>query len=124
MRPAGKARPGRSAAAGGGVGGRALRGPELRPARVPCLRRYAADSLNVTGPAEVNLFETTIRVLGGLLSAQHLAADAHPGLAQRLAEKAAGLGARLLAAFRSPSGEELRGAHPERPAEKARSLLA
>lgn len=56
------------------------------------------------GPAEVNLFETTIRILGGLLSAQALAAGSHPRLAAALGEKATELGARLMPAFDSPSG--------------------
>ena len=66
--------------------------------------RWIADNLEVGRPAEVNLFETTIRVLGGLLSAHALSRGSHPALAQRLAEKAADLGARLLPAFASPSG--------------------
>ena len=39
----------------------------------PCchvLCRWLAEHLDVGAPAEVNLFETTIRILGGLLSAQ------------------------------------------------------
>jgi hypothetical protein len=68
----------------------------------PC--RWLAEHLNVGAPGDVNLFETTIRILGGLLSAQALSADSHPGLSRRLAEKAAELGARLMPAFDSPSG--------------------
>lgn len=63
-----------------------------------------ATHLDVGGPSEVNLFETTIRILGGLLSAQALSADSHPDLSRGLAEKAAELGARLMPAFKSPSG--------------------
>lgn len=55
-------------------------------------------------PGAVNLFETTIRILGGLLSAQALSAGSHPALSRALAEKATELGARLLPAFDSPSG--------------------
>lgn len=62
-------------------------------------------NLDVAHPSSVNLFETTIRVLGGLLSAHHLAAASHPALARGLAEKAAALGARLMPGFDSPSGQ-------------------
>ena len=69
------------------------------------LPRLVLDTLDVAVPAEVNLFETTIRVLGGLLSAHHLAArGGRDGLALRLAERAAALGARMMGAFDSPSG--------------------
>jgi mannosyl-oligosaccharide alpha-1,2-mannosidase len=47
----------------------------------------------------VNLFETTIRVLGGLLSAYHLS-----GNDQLYLEKATDLGDRLMGAFDSDSG--------------------
>ena len=47
---------------------------------------------------DVNLFETTIRVLGGLLSAFHLSGD------NIFLEKAKDLGQRLLGAFSSSSG--------------------
>ena len=57
---------------------------------------------------DVNLFETTIRVLGGLLSAHMLAADAnlglYPGYDGALLERAPDLGARLLPAFRTSTG--------------------
>ncbi|KAL4430639.1 hypothetical protein ABPG75_005895 [Micractinium tetrahymenae] len=65
---------------------------------------WLSTHLDVGAPGEVNLFETTIRVLGGLLSAQVLSARSHPALSRRLAEKAADLGARLMPAFNSPSG--------------------
>ncbi|KAL4423330.1 hypothetical protein ABPG77_006125 [Micractinium sp. CCAP 211/92] len=65
---------------------------------------WLSTHLDVGAPSEVNLFETTIRVLGGLLSAQALSADTHPALSRQLAEKAADLGARLMPAFNSPSG--------------------
>ena len=48
---------------------------------------------------QVNLFETTIRVLGGLLAAFHLS-----GGDQLFLAKAAELGIRLEPAFDSPSG--------------------
>lgn len=47
----------------------------------------------------VNLFETTIRVLGGLQAAFHLT-----GGDRLFLYKALGLGMRLAVAFRSPSG--------------------
>jgi len=49
--------------------------------------------------AEFNTFETTIRVLGGLLSAYHLSSEDALYL-----EKAVDLGNRILTAFDSPSG--------------------
>jgi endoplasmic reticulum Man9GlcNAc2 1,2-alpha-mannosidase len=48
---------------------------------------------------EVNLFETTIRVLGGLLAAYHLS-----GGDKLFLYKALALGLRLSPAFRSPTG--------------------
>jgi hypothetical protein len=60
----------------------------------------------------VHVFETTIRVLGGLLSGHMLLAD-DPGLAPGydglLLRLAADLGDRLMAAFNTPSG--LPGGH-------------
>ena len=50
----------------------------------------------------VNLFETTIRVLGGLLAAFHLSAGD-----QMFLFKAADLGSRLAAAFGSDTGAPL-----------------
>ena len=38
-------------------------------------RLWIQDSLSFTGNRDVNLFETTIRVLGGLLSTYHLSGD-------------------------------------------------
>ncbi|XP_054468619.1 endoplasmic reticulum mannosyl-oligosaccharide 1,2-alpha-mannosidase [Anoplopoma fimbria] len=46
---------------------------------------------------DVNLFETTIRVLGGLLSTYHLTGD------QLFLEKAKDIGSRLMPAFKTPS---------------------
>ena len=47
---------------------------------------------------DVNLFETTIRVLGGLLSAFHLSSD------PVFLDRATDLGTRLMGSFTSPSG--------------------
>jgi hypothetical protein len=58
---------------------------------------WIVDSLDVT-KGEVNLFETTIRVLGGLLSGLHQNQDA------RILKKAVDLGDRLLVAFQTNSG--------------------
>lgn len=38
-------------------------------------RLWVRDSLSFNGNRDVNLFETTIRILGGLLSTYHLSAD-------------------------------------------------
>jgi hypothetical protein len=56
-------------------------------------RAWVATSLDVGVDVTVNLFETTIRVLGGLLSAHYLTADAV------YLERARDLGDRLLGAF-------------------------
>ena len=56
-------------------------------------------SLGVDPDKSVNLFETTIRVLGGLLAAFHLSAGD-----QMFLFKAADLGSRLAAAFGSDTG--------------------
>ncbi|XP_073974597.1 alpha-Mannosidase class I b [Rhodnius prolixus] len=61
-------------------------------------REWIANGLNLNTYNDVNLFEVTIRVLGGLLSAYHLSAD------RIYLEKAIDLGERLLPCFtRSPS---------------------
>ncbi|CAG8592460.1 8598_t:CDS:2, partial [Racocetra fulgida] len=62
-------------------------------------RNWVANSLNFDIDGEVNVFETTIRVLGGLLSAYHLSGNDTLYLT-----KAVDLGDRLLGAFSSPSG--------------------
>ena len=54
---------------------------------------------------DVNLFETTIRVLGGLLSAYHLS-----GGDKVFLDRSKDLGDRLLGAFKSPSGVPRAGA--------------
>lgn len=61
-------------------------------------RDWVASSLSFDVNREVNLFEVTIRVLGGLLSAFHLSGD------QMFLEKATDLGARLLPCFNTESG--------------------
>ncbi|KAI0228052.1 Endoplasmic reticulum mannosyl-oligosaccharide 1,2-alpha-mannosidase [Lamellibrachia satsuma] len=60
-------------------------------------RGWVAKELNFDAANDVNLFECTIRVLGGLLSAYHLSGD------DMFLHKATDLGDRLLAAFNSPS---------------------
>ncbi|KAF6200791.1 hypothetical protein GE061_005237 [Apolygus lucorum] len=61
-------------------------------------REWIANGLNLNKYNDVNLFEVTIRVLGGLLSAYHLTND------ELYLEKAKDLGVRLLPCFtRSPS---------------------
>ncbi|XP_065646792.1 endoplasmic reticulum mannosyl-oligosaccharide 1,2-alpha-mannosidase [Hydra vulgaris] len=60
-------------------------------------REWVANELTFDKPVSVNLFETTIRVLGGLLSIFHLTKD------KMYLEKAADLGDRLMGAFTSLS---------------------
>lgn len=60
-------------------------------------REWVANSLTFEKNVDVNLFETTIRVLGGLLSAYHLSGD------DLFLRKAIDLGDRLLPAFHSRS---------------------
>jgi endoplasmic reticulum Man9GlcNAc2 1,2-alpha-mannosidase len=62
-------------------------------------RDWVAKSLNFDHNGGVNVFETTIRVLGGLLSAYHLS-----GNDTLFLTKAIDLGDRLLGAFSSSSG--------------------
>ncbi|KAH8278803.1 hypothetical protein KR018_009850 [Drosophila ironensis] len=61
-------------------------------------RDWVEHSLRFDTKRDVNLFEVTIRVLGGLLSAYHLSGDT------MFLSKASELGNRLLPAFLSPSG--------------------
>ncbi|XP_017963706.1 endoplasmic reticulum mannosyl-oligosaccharide 1,2-alpha-mannosidase [Drosophila navojoa] len=61
-------------------------------------RDWVKDSLHFHTNRDVNLFEVTIRVLGGLLSAYHLSGD------RMFLVKATELGNRLLPSFLSPSG--------------------
>eukprot|EP00053_Salpingoeca_punica_P013326 m.120304 g.120304 ORF g.120304 m.120304 type:complete len:718 (-) comp16175_c0_seq1:727-2880(-) len=60
-------------------------------------REYIAHSLNLDQDVDVNLFECTIRVLGGLLSVFHLSHD------RMFLDKANNLGERLAYAFNSGS---------------------
>jgi mannosyl-oligosaccharide alpha-1,2-mannosidase len=78
-------------------------------------RQWISTSLNYNQDRDVNTFETTIRMLGGLLSAHYLSTQ-YPDLAplndddvgaageDLYIEKAADLAERLLGAFESPSG--------------------
>ncbi|EDV43924.1 uncharacterized protein Dana_GF18725 [Drosophila ananassae] len=61
-------------------------------------RDWVENSLRFDTKRDVNLFEVTIRVLGGLLAAYHLSGDT------MFLAKASELGNRLLPAFSSPSG--------------------
>ncbi|XP_065354276.1 endoplasmic reticulum mannosyl-oligosaccharide 1,2-alpha-mannosidase [Calliphora vicina] len=61
-------------------------------------RNWISENLNFDVNRDVNLFEVTIRVLGGLLSAYHLSAD------KVFLQKSIELGNRLLPCFLSPSG--------------------
>ncbi|XP_053266961.1 endoplasmic reticulum mannosyl-oligosaccharide 1,2-alpha-mannosidase isoform X2 [Pleuronectes platessa] len=60
-------------------------------------KNWVEKELTFNKNVDVNLFETTIRVLGGLLSTYHLSGD------QLFLEKAKDLGSRLMPAFKTPS---------------------
>uniref|UniRef100_UPI00358FB743 endoplasmic reticulum mannosyl-oligosaccharide 1,2-alpha-mannosidase isoform X1 n=2 Tax=Myxine glutinosa TaxID=7769 RepID=UPI00358FB743 len=60
-------------------------------------RKWVASELNFNKNVDVNLFECTIRILGGLLSTFHLTGD------KLFLDKATDLGVRLLPAFGTPS---------------------
>lgn len=60
-------------------------------------RSWVEKELSFDKNVDVNLFETTIRILGGLLSCFHLTGD------QLFLDKAKDLGSRLMPAFRTPS---------------------
>ena len=62
-------------------------------------RKWIVESLNWDQDKEVSLFETTIRMLGGLLSAHYLSGNDDVYL-----EKAVDLADRLLGGFESPTG--------------------
>ena len=68
--------------------------------RFTAARDWAAHNLSVTPDVHVNLFETTIRVLGGLLSAHHL----QPGGDPALLAQANKLASALAVAFETPTG--------------------
>ncbi|QQP56564.1 alpha-1_2-Mannosidase, partial [Caligus rogercresseyi] len=61
---------------------------------------WIKNNLDFNISKDVNLFETTIRILGGLLSAYHLTDKTH----SVLLDKAKDLGDRLLGGFQTPSG--------------------
>jgi len=61
-------------------------------------RSWVAEKLNFNVNKDVNLFETTIRVLGGLLSTYHLTND------KIFLDKATDLADRLMGAFKTVSG--------------------
>ncbi|XP_062867888.1 endoplasmic reticulum mannosyl-oligosaccharide 1,2-alpha-mannosidase [Trichomycterus rosablanca] len=60
-------------------------------------KKWVETELTFTKKVDVNLFETTIRILGGLLSTYHLTED------PLFLEKAKDLGSRLMPAFKTPS---------------------
>ncbi|KAK2845449.1 hypothetical protein Q7C36_010303 [Tachysurus vachellii] len=60
-------------------------------------RQWVATQLSFGKNVEVNLFESTIRILGSLLSTYHLTGDA------LFLEKAKDIGSRLMPAFNTPS---------------------
>uniref|UniRef100_V9KL28 alpha-1,2-Mannosidase n=1 Tax=Callorhinchus milii TaxID=7868 RepID=V9KL28_CALMI len=60
-------------------------------------KKWVINELNLSKNVDVNLFETTIRVLGGLLSTYNLTGD------QVFLDKAHELGNRLMPAFKTPS---------------------
>ncbi|KAK0140623.1 Endoplasmic reticulum mannosyl-oligosaccharide 1,2-alpha-mannosidase [Merluccius polli] len=60
-------------------------------------REWVNSELSFNKNVDVNLFETTIRILGGLLSTYHLSGD------QMFLEKAKDIGSRLMPAFKTPS---------------------
>ena len=60
---------------------------------------WVDNKLDLNIDKDVNLFETTIRVLGGLLSAYHLSKDTV------FLDKATDVGTRLMGSFTSPSGK-------------------
>ncbi|KAM9793477.1 endoplasmic reticulum mannosyl-oligosaccharide 1,2-alpha-mannosidase isoform 1-T2 [Syngnathus typhle] len=60
-------------------------------------KQWIEQKLSFNQNVDVNLFETTIRILGGLLSTYHLTGD------QLFLNKAKDLGSRLMPAFKTPS---------------------
>jgi mannosyl-oligosaccharide alpha-1,2-mannosidase len=77
--------------------------------RVAHAREWIASSLTWNQDQDVNTFETTIRMLGGLLSAHYLSTElaaggSPPADDDLYLEKARDLADRLMAAFDSPSG--------------------
>lgn len=75
--------------------------PHVRYIRFPEFdeaRDWVEQHLHFDINRDINLFEVTIRVLGGLLSAYHLSGD------RMFLDKATDLGQRLMPCFDSPSG--------------------
>ncbi|KAK7143301.1 hypothetical protein R3I93_014455 [Phoxinus phoxinus] len=60
-------------------------------------RKWVETELSFSKNVDVNLFESTIRILGGLLSTYHLSGDT------LFLEKAKDIGSRLMPAFKTPS---------------------
>ncbi|XP_051981654.1 mannosidase, alpha, class 1B, member 1b [Xyrauchen texanus] len=60
-------------------------------------REWVAKELSFNKNVDVNLFESTIRILGGLLSTYHLTGDSV------FLDKATDIGSRLMPAFKTPS---------------------
>ncbi|XP_051519774.1 endoplasmic reticulum mannosyl-oligosaccharide 1,2-alpha-mannosidase-like [Myxocyprinus asiaticus] len=60
-------------------------------------RKWVAKELSFNKSVDVNLFESTIRILGGLLSTYHLTGDSV------FLDKATDIGSRLMPAFKTPS---------------------
>ncbi|XP_071389821.1 endoplasmic reticulum mannosyl-oligosaccharide 1,2-alpha-mannosidase-like [Centroberyx affinis] len=60
-------------------------------------RNWVEKELSFSKNVDVNLFESTIRILGGLLSTYHLTGD------ELFLEKAKDIGSRLMPAFKTPS---------------------
>ncbi|EMP29992.1 Endoplasmic reticulum mannosyl-oligosaccharide 1,2-alpha-mannosidase [Chelonia mydas] len=60
-------------------------------------KKWVATDLQLDKNVDVNLFESTIRILGGLLSTYHLSGDS------LFLEKAKDIGSRLMPAFNTPS---------------------
>ncbi|CDQ81489.1 unnamed protein product, partial [Oncorhynchus mykiss] len=60
-------------------------------------RKWVETELSFSKNVDVNLFESTIRILGGLLSTYHLTGD------EMFLEKAKDIGLRLMPAFKTPS---------------------
>uniref|UniRef100_A0AAR2JWJ4 alpha-1,2-Mannosidase n=1 Tax=Pygocentrus nattereri TaxID=42514 RepID=A0AAR2JWJ4_PYGNA len=60
-------------------------------------KRWVEKELSFTKNVDVNLFESTIRILGGLLSTYHLTGDS------LFLDKAKDIGSRLMPAFNTPS---------------------
>lgn len=67
--------------------------------------RMVLEEVNPDIDNSVNLFETTIRIIGGLLSAYRLTNTTRPEEARHLLDLAIEVGSRLHPGFNSPSGK-------------------